>query len=218
MRNSVRETVQALRTSYERAELTEAQVDPNPFNQLERWLQDAIESQVIEPNAMCLATVDAQGHPDARFVLLRGLDERGLVFYTNSQSAKGQQLAHCPYAALVFWWGALERQVRIQGRVEVVAPEEADAYFATRPRGHQLSAWVSQQSTVVPSREWLEARLAEVEREFEGKPVPRPPYWLGYRVVPDTFEFWQGRPNRLHDRLRYTRQPDGSWRIERLAP
>ncbi len=218
MQNTVRESVQALRKSYERSELTEAQVDPNPFRQLEQWLHDAIESQVIEPNAMCLATVDAQGHPDARFVLLRGLDERGLVFYTNSQSTKGQQLAHCPYATLVFWWGILERQVRIQGQVEIVSPEEADAYFATRPRGHQLSAWVSQQSTVVPSREWLEARLAEVERQFEGKPVPRPPYWLGYRVVPHTFEFWQGRPNRLHDRLRYTRQPDGSWFIERLAP
>lgn len=218
MQNTVRESVQALRKSYERSELTETQVDPNPFRQLEQWLHDALESQVIEPNAMCLATVDAQGHPDARFVLLRGLDERGLVFYTNSQSAKGQQLAHCPQATLVFWWGVLERQVRIQGRVEIVSPEEADAYFATRPRGHQLSAWVSQQSTVVPSREWLEARLEEVEREFEGKPVPRPPYWLGYRVVPETFEFWQGRPNRLHDRLRYRRQPDGSWRIERLAP
>lgn len=218
MNNPVRQSVQALRKSYERSELTEAQVDPNPFRQLEHWLHDAIESQVIEPNAMCLATMDAQGHPDARFVLLRGLDERGLVFYTNSQSTKGQQLAHCPYATLVFWWGALERQVRIQGQVEIVSPEEADAYFAMRPRGHQLSAWVSQQSAVVPSREWLEARLAEVERQFEGKPVPRPPDWLGYRVVPQTFEFWQGRPNRLHDRLRYTRQPDGSWFIERLAP
>ncbi len=216
--NRVRERIQTVRQSYERAELTEDQADSNPFHQLERWLQEAMEAQLIEPNAMCLATVDSEGHPDARFVLLRGLDERGLVFYTNEQSAKGRQLNDCPYATLVFWWGALERQVRVQGRVEKVSAEEADAYFATRPRGHQLSAWVSQQSSVVPSREWLEARLAEVERQFEGKPVPRPPYWVGYRVVPDRFEFWQGRPNRLHDRLRYTRQPDGSWLIERLAP
>jgi len=210
--------VQQERKSYERGALVEDAVSSNPFEQLSRWLADARAAGVIEPNAFCLATVDLEGRPDARFVLLRGLDERGLVFYTNSQSAKGVQLAAHPYAMAVFWWGALERQVRVRGVVEVVSLEEADAYFATRPRGHQLSAWVSPQSQVVPSREWLEARLAEVEREFEGKPVPRPPYWLGYRIVPDTFEFWQGRPNRLHDRLRYTRQSDGGWVIERLAP
>lgn len=210
--------VQQERVSYERGALVEDAVSPDPLEQLARWLADARAAQVIEPNAFCLATVDSEGRPDARFVLLRGLDERGLVFYTNCQSAKGVQLAAHPYATAVFWWGALERQVRIRGAVELVSPEEADAYFATRPRGHQLSAWVSPQSQVVPDREWLEARLAEVEREFEGKPVPRPPYWLGYRIVPDIFEFWQGRPNRLHDRLRYTRQSDGRWAIERLAP
>ncbi|MDM7460393.1 MAG: pyridoxamine 5'-phosphate oxidase, partial [bacterium] len=141
-----------------------------------------------------------------------------LVFYTNGHSAKGQQLAHRPYASLVFWWGALERQVRVWGRVEQVRGSEADAYFATRPRGPQLAAWVSPQSAPIPDRAWLEARAAEVEREFEGRDVARPPYWTGYRVVPERFEFWQGRRNRLHDRLLYTLQPDGRWKRERLAP
>lgn len=210
--------VEHIRKSYELGELTEAAAGEDPFALLRQWLHDAINADIVEPNSMCLATVDEAGNPDARFVLLRGFDERGLVFYTNSQSAKGKQLAHHPYATLVFWWGALERQVRIRGRVEPVEAAEADAYFASRPRGHQLAAWVSPQSEPVPSREWLEARAAAVECEFEGREVPRPPYWTGYRVVPDTFEFWQGRRNRLHDRLRYTRQPDGRWKRERLAP
>lgn len=206
------------RLSYERGTLEESQVLPNPVEQLRLWLTEAKEAQVIEPNAMCVATVDSAGHPDARYVLLRGLDDRGLVFYTNSQSAKGVQLAGYPYATAVFWWGALERQVRIRGAVEPVPAEEADTYFATRPRGHQLSAWVSPQSQVIPNREWLEARAQAVEQEFEGQSVPRPPHWLGYRIVPDQFEFWQGRSSRLHDRLRYTLQADGQWLIERLAP
>ncbi len=210
--------IEHIRQSYERDTLDESKLDPNPFRQLRAWLDDAISAQVIEPNSMCLATVDEQGHPDARFVLLRGLDERGLVFYTNSRSAKGRQLAHCPYATAVFWWGVLERQVRVSGSVELVSEEEADAYFATRPRGHQLSAWVSPQSEVVPSREWLEEHAREVEARFEGQPVPRPDYWTGYRIVPQVFEFWQGRRNRLHDRIRYVRQEDGTWRRERLAP
>ncbi|MFQ3610963.1 MAG: pyridoxamine 5'-phosphate oxidase [Fimbriimonadales bacterium] len=210
--------VEKIRQSYERDALDESQLHPDPIQQLRQWIEEAIAEKVIEPNAMCLATVDAEGYPDARFVLLRGLDERGLVFYTNSRSAKGKQLAHCPYASAVFWWGALERQVRITGAVETVSDAEADAYFATRPRGHQLSAWVSPQSEVVPSREWLEQRAQEVEARFEGQPVPRPDYWTGYRIVPRSFEFWQGRRNRLHDRIRYVRQADGSWRMERLAP
>ncbi|MCS7273672.1 MAG: pyridoxamine 5'-phosphate oxidase [Fimbriimonadales bacterium] len=210
--------VEHIRKSYELGELTEEVAGDDPFALLRRWLQDAIDAQIIEPNSMCLATVDEQGNPDARFVLLRGFDERGLVFYTNSNSAKGKQLAHRSYATVAFWWGALERQVRVRGRVERVDDAEADAYFATRPRGHQLAAWASPQSEPIPSRAWLEQRAAAAEREFEGREVPRPPYWHGYRIVPDTFEFWQGRPNRLHDRIRYTRQPDGSWRRERLAP
>ncbi|MFN3690863.1 MAG: pyridoxamine 5'-phosphate oxidase [Fimbriimonadales bacterium] len=210
--------IDRIRKSYELGVLTEETAGDDPFALLERWLQDALNAEIIEPNAMCLATVDTQGNPDARFVLLRGFDARGLVFYTNSQSAKGQQLAHRAYASLVFWWGALERQVRVRGRVEQVDDSEADAYFATRPRGHQLAAWVSPQSAPIPDRSWLETRAAAVEREFEGREVARPPYWTGYRVVPERFEFWQGRRNRLHDRLLYTIQPDGRWKRERLAP
>lgn len=210
--------IDRIRKSYELGELTEESAGDDPVALMERWLQDALNANLIEPNAMCLATVDEAGNPDARFVLLRGFDERGLVFYTNSQSPKGKQLTHRPYATLVFWWGALERQVRVRGMVEQVSDAEADAYFATRPRGHQLAAWVSPQSQPIPDRAWLEQRAAEVEREFEGRAVPRPPYWTGYRLVPDSFEFWQGRRNRLHDRLLYTRLPDGGWRRERLAP
>jgi len=198
--------------------LLECQMDADPIRQLQQWLQEALDAGVIEPNAMCLATVDEQGQPDARFVLLRGLDERGLVFYTNANSAKGRQMSRNPQVAAVFWWGALHRQVRIQGIVEMVSEAEADAYFATRPRGHQLAAWASPQSEPIPDRQVLEARMAALEQQYEGCPVPRPPYWTGYRIVPHTIEFWQGRPNRLHDRLRYRREPDGSWKLERLAP
>jgi pyridoxamine 5'-phosphate oxidase len=210
--------IEDIRKSYELSELTEAAAGDDPFLLLRRWLDDALKADIIEPNAMCLATVDEQGNPDARFVLLRGLDDAGLVFYTNGESAKGKQLAHHPYATLVFWWGALERQIRLRGRIEPVSDAEADAYFARRPRGHQLAAWVSPQSEPIPSRAWLEQRAAEVEREFEGREVPRPPYWTGYKLIPDAIEFWQGRRNRLHDRILFTRQPDGSWRRERLAP
>lgn len=210
--------VDRIRKSYELGELTEETAGDDPFALFQQWLQDALNAEIVEPNAMCLATVDSQGNPDARFVLLRGFDERGLAFYSNSRSPKGRQLAHRAYATAVFWWGALERQVRVRGRVERVDDAEADAYFATRPRGHQLAAWVSPQSEPIPNRAWLEQRMAEVERQFEGVAVPRPSYWWGYRLVPDSFEFWQGRPNRLHDRLLYTRQPDGNWKRERLAP
>ncbi len=209
--------IDRIRKSYEIGELTEATAGSDPVALLQTWLKDALNAEIVEPNAMCLATVDEQGNPDARFVLLRGFEERGLVFYTNSQSTKGRQLANRPYATLVFWWGALERQVRIRGRIELVSDAESDAYFATRPRGHQLAAWVSPQSEPIPDRAWLENRAAEVEREFEGREVPRPPYWTGYRLIPDTFEFWQGRRNRLHDRLLYTRET-GGWKRERLAP
>ncbi len=209
--------IDRIRKSYEIGELTEATAGSDPVALLQTWLKDALNAEIVEPNAMCLATVDEQGNPDARFVLLRGFEERGLVFYTNSQSTKGRQLANRPHATLVFWWGALERQVRIRGRIELVSDAESDAYFTTRPRGHQLAAWVSPQSEPIPDRAWLENRAAEVEREFEGREVPRPPYWTGYRLIPDTFEFWQGRRNRLHDRLLYTRET-GGWKRERLAP
>lgn len=207
-----------IRKSYELDALTEEKAGDDPFGLLRRWLEDAVSANIVEPNAMCVATVDAQGNPDARFVLLRGLDDEGLVFYTNGTSAKGRQIANHPYATLVFWWGALERQIRARGRVVQVSDAEADAYFARRPRGHQMAAWVSPQSEPVPDRAWLEQRAAEVEREFDGREVPRPAYWTGYKVIPDAIEFWQGRRNRLHDRLLYTRQPDGSWQRTRLAP
>ncbi len=207
-----------MRLEYNREPLLECQMDADPIRQLQQWLQEAIEAGVIEPNALCLATVDEQGQPDARFMLLRGLDDRGLVFYTHTNSAKGRQLNANRHVAAVFWWGELHRQVRVQGPVERVSEAEADAYFATRPRGHQLAAWASPQSELIPDRQVLEARMAALEQQYEGRPVPRPPYWTGYRIVPHTVEFWQGRPNRLHDRLRYTREPDGSWKLERLAP
>lgn len=210
--------IERIRKSYELGELTEAAAGDDPIALLRQWLQDALNADLVEPNAMCLATVDEQGNPDARFVLLRGFDERGLVFYTSSESVKGQQLARRPYATLVFWWGALERQVRIRGSVEPVSAQEADAYFATRPRGHQIAAWVSRQSQPIPDRAWLEQRAAELERAFEQQEVPRPPYWTGYRLVPEAIEFWQGRRNRLHDRLLFTRQPGGGWQRVRLAP
>jgi pyridoxamine 5'-phosphate oxidase len=166
---------------------------------------------------MTLATATREGRPSARTVLLRGFDEGGFVFYTNYESRKGRELDENPQAALVFYWGALQRQVSITGRVARVSPSESEAYFSSRPHGHRLGAWASQQSRIIGDRRELEDRLAELEERYRDKDVPLPPYWGGYRVAPDTIEFWQGRPNRLHDRLRYTRSDDG-WVIQRLAP
>src|SRR5690606_14622303 len=173
---------------------------------------------IVEPNNLTLATASADGFPSARTVLLKGYDARGFVFYTNQQSRKGRELAENPRASLVFWWDRLERQVVIQGTVTPVPDDEADDYFHSRPRGSQLGAWASRQSTVIESREVLERRLEELEKEYEGKEIPRPEYWGGYVVKPLSIEFWQGRPNRLHDRLRYRLSDDGAWIIERLSP
>lgn len=211
------ERLRSIRTSYDRGELIESAVDPDPIAQFQRWLADALRIDAHEPNAMTLATVDSAGGPNARVVLLRGVDARGFVFFTNYESCKGRELAALPRAALVFWWPELERQVRIRGDVSRVSAEESDAYFATRPRGHKLGAWVSAQSAGIANRAVLEARLAELEREYPDEVVPRPPHWGGYRVSPDEIEFWQGRTNRLHDRLIY-RRTAGAWRMERLAP
>jgi|SRR4051812_17159927 pyridoxamine 5'-phosphate oxidase len=209
--------IEGMRREYTRAELTEATADPDPIRQLGRWLEDAAAARVTEPNAMTLATATPDGSPSARMVLLKGIDERGLVFYTNYGSRKGAELDANPRAALVLYWALLERQVRVEGRVERVSREESAAYFASRPRGSRLGALASPQSAVVAGREVLEARLAELEAAHPGA-VPLPEQWGGYLVVPEVVELWQGRPNRLHDRLRYQADGRGGWRMERLAP
>jgi pyridoxamine 5'-phosphate oxidase len=205
------------RQSYEREALDESHAAADPFEQFGRWFDHATAAELIEPNAMTLATADERGHPSARIVLLRGWDERGFVFFTNYESQKGRELAGGAYAALLFFWDKLERQVRIEGPSAMLSPAESDAYFARRPRGHRLSAWASPQSRRVADRAALELRMEEAERRFAGVEVPRPPYWGGFRVTPERVEFWQGRPNRVHDRLVYERERDG-WRRERRAP
>jgi pyridoxamine 5'-phosphate oxidase len=210
---------QDMRKEYMARGLDESAVDADPIRQFGAWFDEAVAAHLIEPNAMALATATPDGRPSVRMVLLKGVDETGFVFYTNYESRKGLELAANPRAALDFFWVELERQVRIEGWVERVAPEQSDAYFASRPRGSQLGAAASHQSTVLPSRKPLEQRLAELEAEYAGvEAIPRPEYWGGYRVVPEVMEFWQGRPNRLHDRLRYTRRANGSWSIDRLSP
>ena len=205
------------RISYRRGELDVRSAAADPFEQFRVWLDDALRLEgIVEPNAMSVATVGTGGRPSARIVLLRQWDSRGFVFFTNYESRKGGELIVHPYAAVLFWWGALERQIRIEGTVERILEVESDAYFATRPRGHRLSAWASQQSAPVASREDLQRAMAEAEERFPGD-VPRPPFWGGYRVIPDRFEFWQGRPNRVHDRVVYERSA-GGWELARLAP
>ena len=205
-----------MRQEYMHAGLDEAHADLDAFVQFERWFNEAVRAELPLPNAMTLATTRENGAPDARIVLLKGVEGGGFAFYTNYESRKGRELSARPEACLLFLWKALERQVRVDGRVERVSAEESDAYFATRPLGSRLSAWASRQSERVASRAVLEASLEEMKRRH-GKHPPRPPCWGGYRLVPDEFEFWQGRENRLHDRLRYARAGTG-WKIERLAP
>ena len=213
--------IASLRKSYERAELDEAASKADPTEQFGLWLQQALDAQLPEPNAMTLATVGANGRPSTRVVLIKGFDARGIVWYTNYTSRKGHELAANPYAALQFHWVELERVARIEGRVEKATAQESDAYFASRPLDSRIGAWASPQSQVIASRSVLVANAAKVSAQFlptllKGGP-PRPPHWGGYRLVPDTWEFWQGRKSRLHDRLRY--RLDGSaWVRERLAP
>ncbi|WP_066339485.1 pyridoxamine 5'-phosphate oxidase [Azohydromonas lata] len=205
-----------LRKSYERAELDEQASLADPIKQFELWLQHALDAQLAEPNAMTVATVGADGRPSTRVVLIKGCDERGIVWYTNYNSRKGRELAGNPFAALQFHWVELERVVRIEGRVEKVSDQESDAYFASRPLDSRLGAWASPQSEVISGRAVLVANAAKAGVRFGLNP-PRPPHWGGYRLVPDGWEFWQGRKSRLHDRLRYRLQ-DAAWVRERLAP
>ncbi len=207
----------ALRKEYAQKSLDIDEVDSDPLRQSERWIDEAAARGVVEPNAMVLATVSSAGAPSARAVLLKGLDERGLVFYSNAESRKGREIAANGSVALLFLWPELERQIRVEGTVEQVAAAESDRYFASRPRGAQLSAHVSQQSATVERRHVLEEKMVALEREFTGREIPRPAHWVGFRVVPKYFEFWQGRENRLHDRIVYSRDGAG-WVLQRLQP
>jgi pyridoxamine 5'-phosphate oxidase len=210
--------ISALRKEYTRASLDETSADSDPLAQFRRWFDEAVTAQVPEPHAMALATVaQAPARPSSRIVLLKGLDARGLVFYTNYESRKGRELAANAFASLLFFWPQLERQVRIEGSVEKTEASLSDEYFRSRPLGSRLAAWASPQSEVVARREILERRFDAAAGQH-GEDPSRPPYWGGYRLCPDTFEFWQGRASRLHDRLRYHRERDASWTIERLAP
>jgi pyridoxamine 5'-phosphate oxidase len=206
-----------LRKEYTRAGMHEADMDPDPVVQFRAWFENVIEADLHEPNAMILATATRDGRPSARTVLLKGYDERGFVFYTNYEGRKASDLEANPACALLFYWGELERQVRIEGRAVRLSGEESDAYFASRPRGSRLGAWASEQSRPVEDRSILEERVKALEAEYEGREIPRPPFWGGYRVEPDTIEFWQGRENRLHDRLVYGRI-GGGWKMQRLQP
>jgi pyridoxamine 5'-phosphate oxidase len=205
-----------IRQEYMRAGLLERDAAADPLKQFDRWFHDALHADLPLPNAMTLATATPEGRPSARVVLLKGVDERGFVFYTNYTSRKGHELAANPHAALVFAWAQLERQVRIEGPIEKVSAEESDAYYETRPLGSRLGAWASPQSMVLPSRLTLATKVGAIVLRY-GKNPPRPLHWGGYRVLPEAIEFWQGRRNRLHDRLLYTRHAEG-WKIERLAP
>ena len=206
------------RTDYTQGTLLEAELDPDPIRQFQRWFSEAAEAGQVEPNAMTLATASPEGRPSARIVLLRQVDPRGFSFFTSYQGRKSLEIEANPHAALVFFWALQERQVRVEGVVERVSTQESDDYYASRPRGSKLGAWCSPQSSVVASRSDFENLLSELESQYPGDEIPRPPFWGGFRVVPESIEFWQGRPSRLHDRLRYRKLSDGRWKVDRLAP
>ncbi|MFG6137078.1 pyridoxamine 5'-phosphate oxidase [Halomonas sp. B23F22_10] len=206
-----------IRRDYEGGRLDETQLPDRPMPMFDEWLTLALDAEGEDANAMTLATVDSQGFPHARVVLLKGADDQGLKFFSNYHSHKGSELANVPQAALVFWWPSLARQIRVEGSVEQVSEQESDAYFASRPRASQLGAWVATQSVVIPGRQWLEERENRFEQAYEGQDIPRPVHWGGYRLVPEMIEFWQGQPSRLHDRIRFERRDD-HWHRFRLAP
>ncbi|MCB9235117.1 MAG: pyridoxamine 5'-phosphate oxidase [Bacteroidia bacterium] len=210
--------LQQLRTDYGKASLDLDSISGNPFVQFTTWMDQAIAVEVHEANAMSLATVDSEGKPSVRIVLVRGFDERGFVFFTNYNSRKGDQIAQNPHGAVCFFWPELERQIRIEGIISKTTPAESDAYFLTRPPGNRLGAWASPQSQEIADRKVLEDLVTHWESHFEGIEIHRPENWGGYRLAPTRMEFWQGRPSRLHDRICYTQQPDGAWKIVRLAP
>ncbi len=212
-----KESLQNLRQEYRSAELLEQDIDQNPFKQFKKWFQQALDAQLHEPNVMTLATASRSGVPSARIVLLKGFDEEGFVFYTNYESHKGRELSENPQAALVFFWPELERQVRIEGAVEKVAPNVSTEYFHSRPQGSQIGAMVSPQSQVIKSRTELENHIVVLKEKYLDQEIPRPAHWGGYVVKPNIVEFWQGRPSRLHDRIRY-KLVEGNWIIDRLAP
>ena len=211
-------TIADLRREYEAAGLSETDAGDDPFDLFRRWFAQAVTAELSDPNAMILATCTPDGMPSARAVLLKALDDRGFTFFTNYDSRKGAEMSANPRVALVFLWHQLERQVRVEGTVERVTPGESDDYFVNRPLGSRLGAWASAQSTVIPDRAYLERRHAELLAQNPDGNVPRPPNWGGYRVLPTVLEFWQGRPSRLHDRIRFTRRPDGTWARDRLSP
>jgi pyridoxamine 5'-phosphate oxidase len=207
-----------IRKEYKLQSLSEGDVFAGPFEQFDKWWQEALGSGIDEVNAMTLATASADGMPDGRIVLLKGVDEKGFSFFTNYQSSKGQQMLENPRGCLVFFWKELERQVRISGLIVMLSDRENDAYFNSRPEGSRIGAWASPQSETIADREWLEQNEKKIRERFAGGAIGRPPHWGGYQLRPTHVEFWQGRPNRLHDRIRYSLQKTGNWKIERLAP
>jgi pyridoxamine 5'-phosphate oxidase len=211
------QNISGIRKDYKMQTLSEADVAAAPLMQFSKWWDDAVKSEIEEVNAMTLATADKNGIPSARIVLLKEFSEKGFVFFTNYESHKGRELEKNPNACLVFFWKELERQVRITGQVKKISASESDEYFNSRPAGSRIGAWASPQSNVIDSRKLIEEKLSEYEHKFSGGDIPRPPHWGGYAVIPVIVEFWQGRPNRLHDRIRYT-LAGSSWKIERLAP
>ena len=214
----VEEYIIKLRREYTAGSLDKSEVDPDPLNQLSKWLEEAVRAEVKDPHAMVIATASPEGAPSARFVLLRGIGPEGLVFYTNYRSRKAAEIFSNPRAAAVLYWGELDRQVRVEGEVTRISEAESDNYFGSRPRDSQIAAWASNQSEILSSRNVLEESFTNYAAKFARKIVPRPPEWGGLIILPAAFEFWQGRPKRLHDRLLYSRSPDKSWKIERLAP